>query len=444
MKSKFYATNGRLRTAREMGRNLAQIVRIPHRCGLRIPFVALEGIFLAISILSYSKGNIRVLLSLYLLSFLPFILALHFGSMGRLSVRSIFLTGLIFRLTLLASFPVFSDDVFRCLWEGKVQLNGINPYLVAPEDPPAIPYRDSYFARINHKAIPAIYPPISQLFFHGSVTLFYNLYFFKAMLILLEMTTLLFLSLIFRKRGIPQNPLLIWAWHPLAIVEIAGSGHQDIIGIFFLVGCLCLRHYHRILESALMLIGSFLSKIFPVILFPLLLRGRSKKPYLYLIGLTVLCYLPFTSGGLPFTGLSTYTRTWEANSSLFYLLEWGVNDIQAAKLAGVQLFLILYLCIYSTVPDFERASFMALGSFLIIAPTLHPWYLLWILPFLVLRPNRAWLYLTMAAPAFYHVLIDFFEKDLWQELLWIKIFVFIPFFVFLVASETRRERIFNA
>ncbi len=70
------------------------------------------------------------------------------------------------------------------------------------------------------------------------------------MLIIFDLGVLIFLHFIIRKRSIPLRFLLIYAWHPLVIVEIAGSGHQDILGIFFLVGCLLFWQHRKLWPSA--------------------------------------------------------------------------------------------------------------------------------------------------------------------------------------------------
>jgi len=416
-----------------------------HRFYFWSVFLALETLFLLITVLSYNKQYIHTILCLYLFSFLPFLLSLYLGPKTTLSIRSILVTGLIFRVTLLVSFPVFSDDLFRYLFEGKMQAHGINPYLVAPADPATLPFRDAFFELVNHKTIPTIYPPLSELFFRAAMAIGYNLYFFKALLIVLDMGGLFFLYLIIKHHGLPFRNLLIWAWHPLLIVEIAGSGHQDIIGIFLLTGCLYYMQRQRLLGASLMLVGSFLSKLFPLFLFPLLLRRQKKWPYLVLMLLTTLFYLPFynTETHL-FTGLSVYTRTWEANASIFYLLKLLIKDLQATKFLIILIFLSIYLYAYRSISKFETACFVTLGSFLLLTPTLHPWYILWVIPFLVISPNRAWLYLTMASTAYYHVLIDYFEKDLWQEQLWIKYLIYLPFFALLILEYLKKRRISNA
>jgi hypothetical protein len=269
----------------------------------------------------------------------------------------------------------------------------------------------------------------------------YNLYFFKGMLIVLDMGVLVFLVCIAKYRTIPLYFLLIHAWHPLGIIEIAGSGHQDIVGIFFLTGCLYFWQKQNIWGSASMLAASFLSKLFPLLLFPLLIRNRGKSPYLMLFALTILLYSPFYSSDyLLFRGLTVYSKTWQANGSVFYVTNLLINSVFIAKVAVGLLFLAIYLFTYFRLHEFDIACFVVLGSFLILSPTLHPWYLLWVIPLSVIIPNKAWLWLTLSVAVYYHVLIDYYEKGVWQEQIWIKMLIFIPFFVLLTLSFLNKKR----
>ena len=325
-----------------------------------------------------------------------------------------------------------------------MQLEGINPYLVAPDDPITEPYRDSYWRLMNNKDVPTIYPPVSELFFRITMGIIYNLYFFKTALVVLDLGALVFLSFIVRKRSLPIASLLVYAWHPLVIVEIAGNGHQDILGIFLLVGCLFFWQQKKLWPSTIMLTGAFLSKLFPLFLFPLLLRHKTKWPYLMVFVAAVLFYLPFYSpDDHLFTGLTVYSDIWRANDSIFFIIHSLTQNLFASKAVTGVIFLSIYGLIYFKATDFMSAAFMALGSFLILSPTFHPWYILWVIPFLVINRNRAWLWLTMGIVVYYHVLIDYFVTDVWQEQMWVKIIIFLPFFIFLVIpviSNRQRHR----
>src|SRR5467141_2809320 len=81
--------------------------------------------------------------------------------------RSILVLGLIFaalfRLSIIFSTPYLSDDIYRYVWDGRVQSAGINPYRYAPTDPALEHLRDDkIYPRINHNYAPTIYPPLDE------------------------------------------------------------------------------------------------------------------------------------------------------------------------------------------------------------------------------------------------------------------------------------------
>jgi len=83
--------------------------------------------------------------------------------------RYLFCLLLVAALSRLILFDVppetLSDDVYRYVWDGKVQLRGINPYRFSPDAGELIPLREPFHAKINHPAHLTIYPPVAQLLF---------------------------------------------------------------------------------------------------------------------------------------------------------------------------------------------------------------------------------------------------------------------------------------
>src|SRR5262245_15380792 len=83
------------------------------------------------------------------------------------ALASILLVALAMRLLLLPGTPV-STDVFRYVWDGRVQAAGINPYLYVPADAALASLRDQaiypYLNRADYA--PTIYPPTAQIVFH--------------------------------------------------------------------------------------------------------------------------------------------------------------------------------------------------------------------------------------------------------------------------------------
>ena len=80
------------------------------------------------------------------------------------------------------------------------------------------------------------------------------------------------------------------------------------------------------------------------------------------------------------------------------------------------------------------------GAALLLTTTVQPWYLLWIVPFLCFFPNRAWLLLTGLTMLAYHVLIRYHTEGIWSETLWIKLVIYIPFYLLLINDALRGLR----
>jgi len=141
--------------------------------------------------------------------------------------------GVIFRLTMLFTTPTLSDDIYRYVWDGKVASQGINPYQYPPKAEELKPVRDnSIYPNVNHKEISTIYPPVSQLVFWGLFKLDSSLLAFKVVFFGLDLLTIAILILVLKNLGLNSKRVLLYVWNPLIIVEISGSGHADIIGIF--------------------------------------------------------------------------------------------------------------------------------------------------------------------------------------------------------------------
>ena len=61
------------------------------------------------------------------------------------------------------------------------------------------------------------------------------------------------------------------------------------------------------------------------------------------------------------------------------------------------------IVIAARVRDMETALFASLAAFLIASPTIHPWYVLWILPFAAKKREPAFLYLSFAVVLSYAI-----------------------------------------
>src|SRR5215472_7590076 len=150
-------------------------------------------------------------------------------------VRRLFLTILtlgtaaLLRVIALAS-PVFlSDDINRYIWDGRVQAAGINPYRYLPVDPALAALRDeAIFPNINRSNYaPTIYPPVAQMIFLLATRLGETVLAMKLVVVAFEVIGICGLLAVLRAAGAPRENILLYAWHPLPVWEIAGAGHID-------------------------------------------------------------------------------------------------------------------------------------------------------------------------------------------------------------------------
>ena len=369
---------------------------------------------------------------------------------------------LVFRCTMLFSPPTLSDDIYRYVWDGRQQLAGINPYRHPPADEAVAGLRDALYPGINNKDIPTIYPPAAQLFFLTAAWIKPSLLTIKAGLVLVDAALILLLAAMLRRGGRDPRRVLYYAWHPLPLVEIAGSGHIDVLGVFFVFAALYALQIKRRAAAALALAGGFLAKLLPLMLLPLFWRefgphGRwrdwlawhPRKALLLFPAATALGLAPYIAAGPQLLeGLQTYVLRWRFNDALFSLvygllkdprLTWDDTALQTAKLLCALAVIGVALWALRTRAEPTDWAAAVFGAYLLLTPTLHPWYLLWILPFAVFAPRPAWPVLGFSAFLAYEVLIGYSTHGVWQEKNWVLWAEFVPFYTVLALGAFCRR-----
>jgi hypothetical protein len=196
----------------------------------------------------------------------------------------------------------------------------------------------------------------------------------------------------------PLHGVLAYAWNPAVLTSFAMSGHFDSLAIVTFLAALFFLVRNRPTLSIAAFALSFLSKFFPVLLLPALLK-RVRPAYAGIFAVLVFTfYLPFLGAGLHlFDGARNYGRDWSNNASFFELLHFVVKSKAHAEfLAGViVLAAIGYLA--------KRRSGLLLSSLvltalvLLVSPTAYPWYFTWSIPFLCFYPSAAWLLMSVTS-----------------------------------------------
>ncbi|MEO6325335.1 MAG: hypothetical protein ABIT01_17080 [Thermoanaerobaculia bacterium] len=332
--------------------------------------------------------------------------------------------------------PLFSDDVYRHRWDGRVLAHGIDPYRNAPSDPALTVYRDGAWAKINHPGVRTVYGPVAQGLLaalalspaEGSLTSI------KALAAAFDLLAVACLSGLGLARGFGRLPALLYALHPLAVLETAGEGHLDGVAVALLLASLLALERGRGRFASLLGAAAGLVKFTPWGAAPALLRSVGKKGALVFVLACVIGFLPFRGSGGPLAGMTVYARSWEGNGALYpevlraivatdlaprlksvysalknaldhpRAMDFGWPLFDPHLLARVALALLFAgaaVFILRRERDALRASGLLLAALLAVSPTLHPWYLLNVLPFALLFRWTSVVWVAGAAPLFY-------------------------------------------
>lgn len=360
------------------------------------------------------------------------------GGGGR-AERLVLGAALGFRLIAAAGEPALSDDVNRYVWDGRAQVQGIHPYRYAPDDPALQDLRDEGWKRINHPQLKTAYPPLAQMLFAFLAALRAGPRGFKLAMGLLDFGVVLALAFHLRRRSLPRERLLLYAWNPLAVMEAAGSGHCEPLGMVLLLFsmALFLRGRGRTL-STLAMAGAAHAKILPVVLLPGYVRRVGWRQALVLILALASLAVPYSLWGPAMgSGLLDYATRWEGNAFLFAGVRAAAEALDTGRflqgvLAGLRAAMgdrlvpwdwlvrhvwpgdIARLLVglaavgwaiavgwLARPEDMAEESCLVLGGVLLLSPTLHPWYLLWVLPFAAVFLSRGFLLLAALAPLSY-------------------------------------------
>ena len=336
--------------------------------------------------------------------------------------RDILLAALAIRGVLLFSPPTLSDDLYRYLWEGRAALMGGNPYLHAPSA--AVWPSDPIRALVNHPDISSIYPPTAVWGFALVGALWYHPLAIKATMGLLDALVAWALAgvLVGRRRSLAGAWL--YALHPLAAVESAGSGHLEPAALLCLV--LAIRSWDRGGSGIVWAGLGGLIKLLPLTLLAALWR-RAPHHLAVVALLVVVTAAPFVDAGLLLgRGLGTYTQHWSFNASLFSLLERALAEW--ARPVAVALGAAVSLLALLRRSDPAAVALWIGGAFVLLSPTVHPWYIAWAWVPALICGVRAWSLLATLAPLSYAVLVTYDPATgRWEEPWWPVWVQYVPF-----------------
>lgn len=357
----------------------------------------------------------------------------------------------LLRLLLLTQPPILSSDIYRYVWDGRVQAAGINPYRYVPADPALAPLRDAVvYPQINRATYArTIYPPFAQFVFAAVGRVWDTVIGMRLAMLGFEALGIICLLRLLPMAGLPRERILIYAWNPLALWSFASDGHVDAVAIGLLGLALLLRARHRDGYAGAALAGAVLAKFLPVVAAPALLRGgRFWRPALAGSAVVVASYAVYLRAGWHVLGfLPTYSQEEGMTSGHGIWLLTGLAQLvtlppaapEIYAAAVIVVFLVLTIGILRQHPPGNEVQTLCRDTALLsaiatvaISPHYH-WYFAWLALPAVVAPSRALLWLA-TAPLL--LIVDPIAGDyfLWPSL------IYLPAALLLIA-DWRRQRI---
>ncbi|MDY6992087.1 MAG: hypothetical protein SVR94_05700 [Pseudomonadota bacterium] len=308
---------------------------------------------------------------------------------SRFTVSRVLLWALLFRGCAALGQPLFEDDFYRYLWDGYRFATAGSPYGLAPEaffTDATVPFLfHRILDQVNYPEVPTIYGPTLQYLFLTSYFIMPGSV--KVLQLLLIGIDIILIGLLFKLA--PARQVLLYAWNPLVIKEIALTAHPDGLGVCLLIAAVLFQRHQKFNAAALCLAFGVAAKVFALLLVPFVLAAGRWRHYLLFASTVLLLYGPFWyQGSSDMTALSLFARSWEFNSALFGLFTLMVSAMTAKVIlgSGFLLFLIAYYIYYRQHPHLVRGDWIY-GLLLLIAPVINAWYWLWVLPFAVIYPS---------------------------------------------------------
>ena len=332
----------------------------------------------------------------------------------------------LFRMCGPFGIPLFEDDTFRYLWDGYRFAETGTPYGWSPVASFADPDIPLVFQRIldqiNYPDIPTIYGPTTETVFllgyllaPGSLV--------PLQLLLIGVDILLIRLLLSAAR---PAFVLLYAWCPLVVKEIAFTAHPDGLGACLLIAAVLLRYRQHAVLAAACLALAVGAKVFALLLVPFVLARAGPRAWLTFAAVLAALYLPFAiQGGTDLTALAVFAAAWEFNSAFYGLLApWlGATETKWFLAAVLTAFGGAYWHRHRQQrPESVVRGDWIYGAFLAAAPVINPWYALWLLPFAAIYPSR-WAWTASAALLLSYVTainIGAFDLDPFAQPAWVR------------------------
>ena len=361
------------------------------------------------------RENFWHLISSYSILFISF---LYFYNQ-ELSFKQKTIIGILFRAVFLLSIPILSQDFYRFIWDGRMLLNGFNPYLYLPEDYLSQAYEAPKQAATLYQGMGLLngshysnYPPLNQLCFtiaalFSGNNIIGSVLVFRIIIVLADLGILFFGKKLLAYFNLNPNTIFLYFLNPFIIIELTGNLHFEGVMICLLLMGIYFLKQNKLILSSFFIAASIALKLLPLLFLPLFFQLLNFKKlvlfYSLILGFTLLFFIPFIDSAF----LANYTKTislwfgqFEFNGSFHHLAKKiavkisGYNSIKEY----IKIITPLLVISFTLVMTFFRknrntqqllvAMLFTLFFYLATATTVHPWYIAMLLLFSVFTSYR--------------------------------------------------------
>ena len=457
------------------------------RIALGALFATLAGALAAAAALSWgAKTPVWRFVAIAVAAHAPYAAILFLARDLRVRPALVLGAAAVLRIALAAGRPVFSDDVYRYVWDGRAVAEGRDPYAFPPAAEELARFRDGAYDGINNKELRTIYPPLAELAFGAIAAVSPTVRAFQIAMALADLGVVALLLAIARHReGKGGRPFaaagLAYGLSPVACIEAAMSAHLEPLAVLPVVGAVALiaactspriPAALRIGAAAGLAVGSAV-KLLPLLFLAPFAR-RLRAPAIAVPVAVAAIYAAFWSPDLgAVRTLDAFARRWEGNAGGFALIEgaartaigaaagakspdemvhvrvldaparalqgtffslhkdggfdparpgaFALSDLSRAVARGIALAALAAVIAWTVLRRLEllAALLWIAGAFVLLTPVMHPWYLLWILPWAACRGATPWLAFGAALPLSYLPLDGWWARGVWDAPAWI-------------------------
>jgi hypothetical protein len=364
----------------------------------------------------------------------------------RQAVPLILVGAIAIQLAALSAPPRTSTDLYRYIWDGRVQAAGIDPYRYVPAASQLIPLRDPFLwpahgpicitsggvspagagyehaqpgtpipaltpgcTQINRPGVHTIYPPVAEAYFtavdelsppgSGSLPI-------QAAAAFCAIATAVLLLVGLRRLGRDPRLAVLWAWCPLVGLEAGNNAHVDVLAAFLTAAALLTLAREggrgRTASGAALLGLAIAAKITPVLAMPAVLRRRPATLTMAVSATTGIVYLPhlLAVGGGVIGFLPGYLKEEGYGSGHRFQLLSIVLPGRLATLAAVIVLTGVALAVLrKTDPDRPwRGALMMTGAALAVTTPPFAWYAILLAVLVAIDGRAEWLALAAAGP----------------------------------------------